>query len=142
MTIESLNDLMDVIESGAEDLVLQCEHVRDLRTTLGLDERSTYGGLYVDVQNEEFIACKASDDRVLQYYGGFEYIDKQYRKELGDYVFYLAEPDDEGRVNGCFERMKMSKMTPEEAEAYREKQEELEEQRYERRDHAGDDWEY
>lgn len=133
MTIESLNDLMDVIESGAEDLVLQCEHVRDL-STLGLDERATYGGLYVDVQNEEFIACKASDDRVLQYYGGFEYIDKQYRKELGVYVFYLTEPDDEGRVNGCFERMKMSKMTPEEAEAYREKQEELEEQRYERRE--------
>jgi hypothetical protein len=129
MTIESLNDLMDVIESGAEDLVLQCEHVRDL-STLGLDERATYGGLWVDTQNEEFIACKASDDRVLQYYGGFEYIDKEYRKELGVYVFYLAEPDEEGRVNGCFERMKMSKMTPEERKKYEEEKEAREERRY------------
>ncbi len=132
MTLETLNDLMDVIESGAEDLVLQCEHVHDL-STLGLDERATYGGLWVDTQNEEFIACKASDDRVLQYYGGFEYIDKEYRKELGVYVFYLAEPDEEGRVNGCFERLKMSKMTPEEREKYQEEQEALEELRAERR---------
>lgn len=132
MTIESLNDLIDVVESGAEDLVLQCEHVRNLRS-LGLDERATYGGLHVDVQNEEFIACKASDDRVLQYYGGFEYIDKEYRKELGGYVFYLTEPDGDGRVNGCFERLRMSKMTPDELEKYREEQEAEEERRSELR---------
>jgi hypothetical protein len=132
MTIESLNDLNEVVADGAEDLVLQSEHVRDI-SVLGLDQRASYGGLWVDVRNEEFIAVKASDDRVLQYYGGFEYIDKEFRKEYGGYVFYLAEPDEEGRVNGCFERMKMSKMTPEERENYREEQDRLEEIRADRR---------
>jgi hypothetical protein len=33
----------------------------------------------------------------MQYYGGFEYVYKEYRHEMGDYVFYLAEDD---RVGG------------------------------------------
>lgn len=132
MTIESLNDLLEVVADGAEDLVLQSEHVHNIRD-LGLDERASYGGLWVDVRNEEFIAVKANDDRVLQYYGGFEYIDKEFRKELGGYVFYLTEDDQEGRVNACFERLKMSKMTPEELAVYRDEQEAQEELRADRR---------
>lgn len=129
MTIESLSDLEEIIESGAEDLILQAEHVRDL-STLGLDQRASYGGMWADLRNEEWVAVKKDEDRVLQYYGGFEYIDKEFRKELGDYVFYLTEPDEEGRVNSCFEHLKMSKMTPEELETYRGEQERLEELRY------------
>lgn len=133
MTLETLGDLNDVVSDAADTIIKHAEYVTDLRGVLGLDDRSAYGGLYVDVRNEEFIAVTKQGDRVLQYYGGFEYIDKEFRKEYGDYVFYLAEPDEEGRVNGCFEHMKMSKMTPEERETYHEEQEQLEEIRADRR---------
>jgi hypothetical protein len=33
----------------------------------------------------------------MQYYGGFEYVDKDYRYEMGDYVFYTVDDD---RVGG------------------------------------------
>ncbi len=130
MTLETLSDLNDVVSDAADTIVKHAEYVTDLRGVLGLDDRSSYGGLYVDVRNEEFIAVTKQADRVLQYYGGFEYIDKEFRKEYGEYVFYLAEPDEGGRVNGCFERMKMSKMTPEEREKYEEEKEAREERRW------------
>jgi hypothetical protein len=63
---------------------------------LGLDRRAGYR-LFV---NEDCIVVSKDDDRTLQYYGGFEYVDKDYRIEMGDYVIYLA--DDE-RVRGHIE---------------------------------------
>jgi len=36
------------------------------------------------------IVVRERDDRTLQYYGGFEYVDKQYRKEIGSYVIYFG----------------------------------------------------
>lgn len=61
---------------------------------LGLDER--VGRLYTD--GFDGIAVHKEADRRLQYYGGFEYIDKYYRQEIGDYVFYMAGDD---RVEDC-----------------------------------------
>lgn len=63
----------------------------------GLDPRAAYT-LYI---SGEAIAVPKSQDRTLQYYGGFEYVDTDYRKELGDYVFYLADDD---RVAGHIEQ--------------------------------------
>jgi len=125
------NLLVDICDK-VEEVLKDCELVHDL-SKLGLDQRAAYSGIYVDVENEEFVAIGGGSDRILQYYGGFEYIDKEFRYEMGGYVFYLTEPDGDGRVNACMERLKMSKMTPEELEKYREKQEDLEEERYERR---------
>jgi hypothetical protein len=65
---------------------------------LGLDPRSFYGVAYVD---QSAIVLMKEQDRKLQYYGGFEYVDKDYRREVGDYVFYLAEDD---RVRGHLDR--------------------------------------
>ena len=72
---------------------------------LGLDSRAGYQ-LYI---GEDVIAVDRDQDRSLQYYGGFEYVDKNYRTEVGDFVFYSANdsrvydvleyyqnPDDEG----------------------------------------------
>ena len=42
---------------------------------------------------DEGILVSSSDDNRLQYYGGFEYVEKQYRQEVGDYVFYSANDD-------------------------------------------------
>lgn len=64
---------------------------------LGLDRRAGYG-LWVD---EDAIIVLKNDDRVLQYYGGFEYVDKDARIECGDYVIYT---NDDSRVADCLEQ--------------------------------------
>jgi hypothetical protein len=70
---------------------------------LGLDRRSAYR-LYVDADHT-CIAVSKTQDRTLQYYGGFEYIDKDHRKEMGSWVFYFAESD---RVADALEHLEES----------------------------------
>ena len=53
---------------------------------LGLDNRC--GSLFID---PDCIAVYKANDRSLQYYGGFEYVDTTFRYEMGDYVFYSYE---------------------------------------------------
>ena len=75
---------------------------------LGLDKRAGYR-LYI---NKEAIAVHESDDGSLRYYGGFEYIDKAYRTELGDWVIYTIDDqthygydeDNDCRVTECIKR--------------------------------------
>ena len=50
---------------------------------LGLDNRC--GSLFV---TPDCIGTYKERDRALQYYGGFEYVDSEFRHEMGDYVFY------------------------------------------------------
>ena len=52
---------------------------------LGLDNRC--GSLFV---TPDCIGTYKERDRALQYYGGFEYVDIEYRYEFGDYVFYSS----------------------------------------------------
>jgi hypothetical protein len=65
--------------------------------SVGLDPRAAYR-LWVTI---DAIIVKRSEDRTMQYYGGFEYVDKSHRQEIGDYVFYLSDGDD--RVGDCIE---------------------------------------
>ena len=62
---------------------------------LGLDNRC--GSLFI---TPDCIGTYKDRDRALQYYGGFEYVDTEYRHEFGDYVFYSAE---DNRVRDCLE---------------------------------------
>lgn len=55
---------------------------------VGLDPRC--GKIYI---GDNCVATKKSYDGYLQYYGGFEYINKEFRHEFGDYVFYSVEDD-------------------------------------------------
>ena len=80
-------EMLDRATELAEEALHDAEHVSDL-STMGLGQRASYGGLYV---TPTFIACSKDLDRSLQYYGGFEYVEKKYRTELGDYVFYSVE---------------------------------------------------
>jgi hypothetical protein len=59
---------------------------------LGLDPRC--GKLFV---SPDCIGVYKGNDRTLQYYGGFEYVDIDYRYEFGDYVFYSSH---DNRVQG------------------------------------------
>lgn len=54
----------------------------------GLDRRC--GMIYV---SGEFIATEIYNDKRLQYYGGFEYVDSEHRLQFGDMVFYTADSD-------------------------------------------------
>jgi len=84
-------DALDKVSEIAADLMCDMEQIKP--EACGLEPRAGYR-LYI---NDECIGIDKDNDRMLQYYGGFEYVDKEYRKELGDYVFYLAEDD---RVSG------------------------------------------
>ena len=72
---------------------------------LGLDKRAGYM-LYV---NDEAIAVEKRRDGSLQYYGGFEYIDKELRFDFGDYVIYMidrySDSDEPCRVKQCIDRI-------------------------------------
>lgn len=85
---DSVYDMVDAINEVVE------RNVRDNfemvnANKLGLDIRAGYQ-LFV---NEDAIVVTKSSDRSLQYYGGFEYVDKDYRHEMGDFVFYMADDD-------------------------------------------------
>jgi hypothetical protein len=67
--------------------------------TVGLDRRC--GSIIV---GDDFIAKRKSGDNSLQYYGGFEYVSKEFRNEIGDWVFYVAEDSDWCRVSEVIER--------------------------------------
>ena len=51
---------------------------------LDLDRRAGYQ-LYI---GDDFIACTRQHAGSLDYYGGFEYVDKDHRMEVGDLVLY------------------------------------------------------
>lgn len=58
-------------------------------TELGLDIRAGYR-LYV---NSYAIAVEKRNAGTLDYYGGFEYVDKDCRYESGQYVFYTSDDE-------------------------------------------------
>ena len=79
-----LFELIDNVTELTENYVVNMGQVPAKQ--LGLDNRS--GSLFV---SPDCIGVYKSNDRALQYYGGFEYVDSEYRHEMGDYVFYSAE---------------------------------------------------
>lgn len=88
--------LIDTVTNTVDNFVFG--HMTKTKAeNLGLDNRAGYT-LYV---NDECIAVSKVNDRSLQYYGGFEYIDEAYRVELGEWVFYMTESD---RVSECIDR--------------------------------------
>lgn len=94
--MDSIYDLVDSLNEKMFRFTSQMESVKPKQ--LGLDERSGYT-LYV---NEECIIVPNDyNDRQLQYYGGFEYVDKEFRQVIGDYVIYL---NGDSRVQDCLDR--------------------------------------
>lgn len=63
---------------------------------LNLDLRAGYNLIV----GEDFIAVHKRDQRTLEYYGGFEYVDKDSVIGVGEYIFYSSEDD---RVARCID---------------------------------------
>jgi len=57
--------------------------------SMGLDKRAGYH-LYV---SEDGIAVHERSRRSLEYYGGFEYVDRECVQTMGNYTFYLVDDD-------------------------------------------------
>ena len=95
---------MDFFEFEDKISGLVDQFIRDLphvnASEVGLDQRC--GEVYV---GEDFIAVYSYNDNRLQYYGGFEYISKEQRKQFGDLVIYMTDHDGD-RVSECLERFK------------------------------------
>lgn len=83
-----LYELMREINAKVEELIN--EEFREVRPEdVGLDVRSGY---FIFI-NEDYIAVRKDDRRILEYYGGFEYVDEEDVTELGDFVFYSADDE-------------------------------------------------
>ena len=91
-------DFLDSIDDRITSYVAKMEEVQ--AEDIGLDRRSAYR-LYVD-KDRTCIAVSKSYDRTLQYYGGFEYVDREYRREVGNWVFYFADSE---RVQGHLDHL-------------------------------------
>jgi len=89
-----MQNLINEINQKVEIYVGTLTEVRG--QDLGLDER--VGKVYTD--GFEGIVVHKKSDSNIQYYGGFDYVDKYYRQVLGDYVFYMAGDD---RVDDCLD---------------------------------------
>ena len=81
----NVHELVDEVEGKVKEIILSFTEVTP--EELGLDTRCAYK-LYI---NEDYIACRDSDKRNLNYYGGFEYVDSQYVISLGNFHFYSIE---------------------------------------------------
>ena len=84
----NMMDLADEVQDMVERQVAGMRRVS--ATELGLDQRC--GFAYVD----EDMECIVVDDaraRSFNYYGGFEYIDSEDVRTLGDYVIYMSTSD-------------------------------------------------
>ena len=88
----SIMEVVDEVTYGIDRFVAGMERVS--ADQLGLDVRC--GRVYID-RDERVIV--SSNQRGLEYYGGFEYIDAECKVKIGDYTIYL-ECD---RVTDCFE---------------------------------------
>lgn len=87
----------DFVASINYDVKDYVEHLEDARPEdIGLDRRAS-PIVYID---DDAIIVPKHADRNMQYYGGFEYVDKEHRAEVGEYVFYF---DESNRVSKCLE---------------------------------------
>ena len=108
-----IRDQLEALNEQANELVRALDKVDTEK--LGLDPRAAYG---IRVSHEDgFLAVPESEDRTMQYYGGFEYVDAEFRSEAGDFVLYSVDQcSDSCRVQECLDMSsgKYDNMTEEE----------------------------
>lgn len=89
----SISNIVDDAMFAVEDALKDLPRVRAEK--IGLDGRAGY--VWVDVEGECIVA---KNPRSLEYYGGFEYVDDDYKTPIGEYVIYSGDDD---RVSSCLE---------------------------------------
>jgi len=99
-------EVVDEVNYGIERFVAGMERVS--ADKLGLDIRA--GRVYIDRDERVIVSDNA---RSLEYYGGFEYIDKECKTQIGDYTIYM-ECD---RVADCFDYLEVMADSEDEVDA-------------------------
>ena len=90
---QSMSQIINTIDELLEEYIdSQCAEV--VASQLGLDSRAGYV-LYVSHEGVLVLKTRAG---ALDYYGGFEYVDKDARTEIGEYIFYSCK---DKRVREC-----------------------------------------
>ena len=103
-----MSQILDLVESLDERIRAVVRELPKVEASaVGLDKRSAYA-IWID---EDALIVTKDNDRTLQYYGGFEYVDKDARTEYGDYVIYSNSAS---RVSDCLEQYFESKETADE----------------------------
>jgi hypothetical protein len=98
---DSTLDMIDAVNEVIERNIRKFDQVP--ASDLGLDMRC--GRVLVDIV-DEVIAVPNHNIRMLDYYGGFEYIKEgEGRVTVGDYTFFTSDNE---RVNDCFEALRDS----------------------------------
>jgi hypothetical protein len=105
----SISDFISEVNHALDKLVQQMEQVNPV--DIGLDQRSSCGPLYI---NSEWIVSTSASAGVLNYYGGFEYVDSHCVLSMGDYVLYSAE---HSRVKRHIRRWETNTLSEQEREA-------------------------
>lgn len=97
-TLDMIDSINEVVERNIRNHFVQTP-----ASDLGLDNRC--GRVMVDIV-DEVIAVPNHNIRMLDYYGGFEYIKEgEGRVTVGDYTFFTSDNE---RVNDCFEALRDS----------------------------------
>lgn len=99
-----MNDIYEIIEQASDLIRAMIEDENQFKEVtaaeIGLDPRAGYklfispGALVVNVRN-------ASS---LDYYGGFEYVDKEYVKIVGEWKIYMSDDGDD-RVRDAWDAL-------------------------------------
>ena len=107
--MSDIQDLIQTIENEAINFFNGLEQVR--ANEVGLDSRC--GRIMI---GDDFVATE--DARALDYYGGFEYVDKEQTKIMGDYKVYFSEDENDrvGKVIARWKEKEEAEKVEEEAE--------------------------
>lgn len=95
MSYSIMDQIDNIFSEFVENLIELEEFVDVTAKEIGLDERSAYSGLKISMSG---ILVPTKYVGKMEYYGGFEYIDKEYVRELGEYRFYSSKAS---RVKDC-----------------------------------------
>ena len=97
-TLDMIDAINEVVERNIRNQFTQVP-----ASDLGLDNRC--GRVLVDIV-DQVIAVPNHNIRMLDYYGGFEYINEgEGRVTVGDYTFFTSDND---LVNDCFKSLEAS----------------------------------
>ena len=105
---------MDIYEAleNAEGMIAEAVdkgRAISLPEQLGLDERASYGKLIA--MEDAIVATSESDNRVLSYYGGFEYVSSDHVAKIGRYTIYFVESvqgEECSRIQSCLDTLARS----------------------------------
>lgn len=101
--VESLDDALSLHDEMTKiiEFLIETDKLKTVKPEeLGLDRRSGYQ-LYID-PDISCIVVRKSNQGALEYYGGFEYIDRENVRPFGGFVVYTNDTG-ESRVEGCFD---------------------------------------